>query len=586
MHDHTNPTLVTAAAVANALANLVVAEPDHPYFVTKGVKSDASAYVYDGDQIAGVDCKGSLMVVVRNAKGKPVNMLLMIENESGEYEELLMPGAQIAGAWVRIGDKTDTICVATDYASGLSLHEVTGNCVAVALYDKNVLSVCESLRQQHPESSLAICLGASRGIDRAAIRRLCNETASLVGARIAIPHGAATFNQLHQTQGAKAVRNCVDSAQEPQNLELTTEASGDDDFPHVIAWPNRVNTAGVMADAECQISRYVVLPAHSIVAIVLWILFTHVINAVRVTPILALLSAVKRCGKTSTVAIIELLVSRPFGTVNISPAAVYHAVKLKPTMLIDEADQFIHQSSNELTGVINSGHTRTSAYVQRVIGGRLRKFSTFCAKLLAMIGLPPETILDRCIVIELQRKHTEQRVAKYVPADNDDMVALRARIEAFAQNDLQRVKNAHFEVPDLGNDRALDNWVPLIAVASCGGAAWVQKATEAAVALTTSNNRAQDVIEELLQDVCQHFRKTGAAFLTTVAIIEDLCHDKEKRWSTHSRGRPLSPHDLATLMRQVGCRSRQQRIGQQNLRGYHLDDLKDLFTRYFPGAPI
>jgi putative DNA primase/helicase len=580
----------TKALLAVILQNAFPCPQDHPYFLAKAVKAAPRAKVYKGDPIAGIDCDGSIVVPVCNAIGNTVNLLVIVENDAGEFEDLLLPGAQVAGNWIRIGEKSDTIFVVADYASGLSLHEATGNCVAVALYAKNFRSVCESLRHTYPEANLVLCLGASRSADQAPIRLLCNDIARTVNAKIAVPSGATTFNHLHRNQGTGAVKFSVESAKEPFPLDSVTEATGDEEFAPAIAWPNPVNVAGLMADIVSQLSRYVVVSPESIVAIMLWTMFTHLIDVVQVAPLLLLTSPMRRCGKTSTLAVISALASRPMPMANGSAASVYRAVALKPTLLFDEAHHYINDAANVLTGIIDSGHTLTASFVWRVIGGDLQRFSTFCAKLLAMIGRPPDTTLDRCIVISLQRKPTEHYVAKFKPnakdRDNNDLVALRARIESFAQHNRQRVRNADVDIPDFGNDRAVDNWEPLLAVASCGGPEWLQNAIDAAIALTPTTDQSKDVIEELLHEVCLHFQKSGAPFLTTATILENLNRDDEKRWPTFSKGRPLTPHDLAKLMAQVNCHSRQQRIGEKNLKVYHLSDLKGLFDGYFPDIPI
>jgi putative DNA primase/helicase len=62
--------------------------------------------------------------------------------------------------------------------------------------------------------------------------------------------------------------------------------------------------------------------------------------------------------------------------------------------MIDEADSFL-ADHNELRGIVNSGHTATSAFVIRVVGdganADVRKFSTWCPKVFCAIGKLPST---------------------------------------------------------------------------------------------------------------------------------------------------------------------------------------------------
>ena len=57
-------------------------------------------------------------------------------------------------------------------------------------------------------------------------------------------------------------------------------------------------------------------------------------------------------------------------------------------------------------GIINSGHVRDIAYVTRCTGEKHTptKFTTWSPKVIAMIGEPADTILDRSIPIYMRRK--------------------------------------------------------------------------------------------------------------------------------------------------------------------------------------
>jgi len=72
---------------------------------------------------------------------------------------------------------------------------------------------------------------------------------------------------------------------------------------------------------------------------------------------------------------------------NISPAALYRTVEtVTPTLLVDEADAF--PEPTDLRGILNAGHTRSTAVVIRTVGEdhQPRQFSTWCPKLIASIG--------------------------------------------------------------------------------------------------------------------------------------------------------------------------------------------------------
>ena len=78
--------------------------------------------------------------------------------------------------------------------------------------------------------------------------------------------------------------------------------------------------------------------------------------------------------------------------------------KYKPTLLIDEADTFLHDN-DELRGVLNSGHARAGAYVVRTVGDTHEPevFRTWAPKAIALIGKLPATLASRAVHIELKR---------------------------------------------------------------------------------------------------------------------------------------------------------------------------------------
>src|SRR6516225_2261104 len=101
---------------------------------------------------------------------------------------------------------------------------------------------------------------------------------------------------------------------------------------------------------------------------------------------------------------------RPLLASNISPAALFRVIEAaRPTMLIDEADTFA-ANSDDLRCIVNSGHTRSAAYVVRTVGEDFtpRKFSTWSAMAIAAIGKLPATIEDRSILINLSRRRLEE----------------------------------------------------------------------------------------------------------------------------------------------------------------------------------
>lgn len=76
--------------------------------------------------------------------------------------------------------------------------------------------------------------------------------------------------------------------------------------------------------------------------IALWVLFAHAHDAAEHSPILAIESPEKRCGKTTLLNIVGKLVPAPLQAANITVAAIYRSIeKYRPTLLLDEMDHHL-----------------------------------------------------------------------------------------------------------------------------------------------------------------------------------------------------------------------------------------------------
>ncbi len=179
-------------------------------------------------------------------------------------------------------------------------------------------------------------------------------------------------------------------------------------------WPDAVDGAVLLDAIAATFLKYLALPEHASTALALWVLHAYTIEASFTSPILALTSPVKRCGKTFALILLAALVPRRLSTANVTPAVLFRTIeKYAPTLLIDEADTFI-RDNDELRGVLNSGHTRTTATVIRAVGDDHdpRAFSTWCPKAIALIWKLPDTLGDRAIEVPMRRRTASEHVQR------------------------------------------------------------------------------------------------------------------------------------------------------------------------------
>jgi len=538
-------------------------------------------YVFNGETIAGVACHGGYFDVLYDAQGDAVNVVVKVPTADGTgYEDLFLPTKPLAGCYSRMGKPVSGIITVSDYASGLALYAGTDQCVLVAFFDRNVDAVCAAGIALYGHMPLVLAVGSKRSTDRDAIKRIFVSVAAQHGARIAVPSGAMDFRDLLARCGVHAVVEAVEDAQEVAQRWADVPAEA---IATPIAWPTRVHAGGLMSRMCAHIARHSALPFEPIMAIVLWTLATHLSAHFQFAPILALQSLTRRCGKTSTLAAIEPLVFHAEVASDITAAGLYHTCNQtpRPTLLIDEADQFINRKGHPIVVVINAGHWRVGSLVKRVIGGRVVTFDTFGPKLIAAIGELPTTIADRSIIVTLLRKHLHDKVDKYVPSENNEATVLRAQIEAFVADYTNAVSQAKPEMPDLPNDRAVDNWRPLFAVASCAGDAWLDNARLAALALTQPEDDVSNVMEEFIHDLAAIYYANPTEFLSSSELQAAMCKDGERPWATYTNGRPIGFHDLAIFMRRLKLKPIQKQVEKgKNIKGYRLAGLADVFKRY------
>jgi len=533
--------------------------------------------------IGPTECDNSPAMIIYGPDNTPVNVLAVINNPYGEFEEVLLPGAPLAGCSGRIGAASETIIVVETFAAGLALHRATGHGVVVALYAENIETVVLRLKQRYPEASLVICAGKHEGPDGRSNMRNVGGAAFAADCLVSVPAPAATFDELYRTHGEEAVAAQVAAQAPPKSFAFSPSSClASQDVPDApMLWPSQVNGPSMIEALVAQAKKHIVMTEEDFTALALWVLFTYTIDVARVSPVLAIRSPIKRCGKTSAMTLLAGVVAKPYSVSNISVAVLYRLVDEKrPTLLLDESDTYLGEGDKAMIGILNSGHTRTNAHVARMDQGKVRRFSTYCAKAIAGIGENPHTLKDRSVEIRLRRKLPDEIVTKYVQSPNDEIVALRAQIARWAADNQSRIATARPMPISLDNDRHQDNWEPLFAIAACLSDEWLQKAHQAARALSKSHDETKCGGEELLRDIRKAFDSECTSKLSTARLIEILCSDREGPWASFGSTKAISPRDISNLLAPFDIASKNLRVGGEVVKGYEFTQFEDAFARY------
>lgn len=362
-------------------------------------------------------------------------------------------------------------------------------------------------------------------------------------------------------------------------------------FPEVEPHPEPVDPAQLLNEVSVTIRRFIVLEPEQADAAALWVAFTWFIDVVEIAPLAIINAPEKACGKSQLLDLLGRMSARPLSAANSTSAFLFRAVeKWTPTILIDEADTFIRQN-DELKGLINAGYTRANAFVGRVVGENHepKLFKVWGAKALAGIALEkhlPDATMSRAIVFELRRKLPSEKVSRLRDAEHGLFDGLASKLSRFSDDFSQQVRLARPTLPDELNDRAQDNWQPLMAIAGCAGHEWVQRATAAAKKLSESADKSVSTGNELLADIQHIFEAKRAVKICSVDLIAALCEDTELGWGTYNRGKPLSPRQLAKQLAPYGITSKTVRLGHGNTpKGYDATQFADAFERYLATTP-
>jgi len=349
-----------------------------------------------------------------------------------------------------------------------------------------------------------------------------------------------------------------------------------------------VDGAELLTTIKENLTKHVILPGGVVEPIAAWIVLTYCHEAFRILPLLGIVSPVKRCGKTTLLEILQAMANKALTTSNISPAAVFRTIeKYSPTLLVDEADTFL-KDNDELRGVLNSGHTRASAFVIRVEGDEHQpvKFSTWGPKAISMIsttGMLPDTLQDRAVVICLRRKTPGEVVLRIGVDFAGECLSIRRACRRWADDNLQRLKAAKPDIPVTNNDRVVDNWMPLLAIADVVGGGWPELMRRAMLGMIDG---ADDSIgPKLLRDIRNIFQDKQSDRMFSDDLCEALKEREESPWLDWRRGKGLTPNGLARLLQPFDIRSKTMRIYEDRRKGYELSSFNDAFKRYIPSTP-
>jgi len=364
---------------------------------------------------------------------------------------------------------------------------------------------------------------------------------------------------------------------------MTIENNNNDIVENITPAEGTVNADDLLNKIEQFISDHAILPKGGSSAIALWCLASYNINNFRIFPRLAVISPEKRCGKSTVLDLIEAFSYKPLITSNMTPASIFRIINsYQPTLIMDEADTFVAGGSNEIRGIINSGHAKAKAFVTRCSGEShdVVRYSTWTPMVLASIGDLPSTIMDRSIIIPIKRKAQDEKVKRIDVDLSDKSLIFRQKLLKWSLDNSTGIKNNPV-TPSLGNgnDRGIDNWLPLFTIANQVSEVWLDKC-KVAYGLLNTCDAEPELSTLLLADISEIFNNHTDTKIPSADLVTQLIKDQDKPWCEYKGGKPLTQNKLAGMLKTYGIKSKVIRYRDKTPRGYELDQFDDSFKRY------
>ena len=202
------------------------APAEHPYLLQKNVKPYGLKLH-----------KEALVVPVRNSQG-----LVGLQFIKTDGSKIFLTGTDKKGGCHVIGSRPESILyLAEGYATAATIHEATGQPVAVCFDCGNLTAVALAMRSELPETRIVTCADNDRHTEGNPGLAKATEAAQAVGGLLAVPDfpsGAegSDFNDLAATVGLDEVKRQIEAARKlpevkPEPLPLRRPLSPAEAFP-------------------------------------------------------------------------------------------------------------------------------------------------------------------------------------------------------------------------------------------------------------------------------------------------------------------------------------------------------------------
>jgi putative DNA primase/helicase len=202
-----------AAARAQALIAAAVSRTDNAYLSAKGLHGTQALTLGEALRCGGVSfAAGDVLIPLTGEDGTAINVQLI----SAAGDKRTLPGGQVKGTYWLAGEPDGkTLWLTEGYATGLTVHRLTGQPVYVALSANNLPSLAKRLRESYPG---ALMLIAADRDDNGTGQLKAEEAAKACSGITALPPVTGDWNDVWQAQGDIATLAQLTDFTQPQPL--------------------------------------------------------------------------------------------------------------------------------------------------------------------------------------------------------------------------------------------------------------------------------------------------------------------------------------------------------------------------------
>lgn len=297
----------------------------------------------------------------------------------------------------------------------------------------------------------------------------------------------------------------------------------------------------LICDLEEFFSERAFLPDGAGLACAYFALNTWVFDLFDATPYVCLESAMPRCGKSTMMKLLAAVSYKGLVVTSMNEPIFRLIHQERPTLCVDEAEALEGRTdrAEALRTILNEGYKR-GGRVPRCVGEehQVQFFEVYSPKIFAVIGGLSGALLDRCLIIHMQRApRGSKRKSTRIRAVARDSKPLIEKLEVYAVKYRDELKKLYDAEPDQGYwpgiiDREAELWGPLLTHARLIGVAAEARLLKVVQRFSQAKDEieAQDAHNAKAIALLDALKKLTGDTFSPAHLVEDL--SQTDAWSS------------------------------------------------------